>query len=723
MILFVNVFITDKAFTFYDRGLLTLSNDRVDIFKYSLASLSVIEWSHVIIYYDLDINYREREKEIDEYLKSLFKDPVIYHYRNDRQPEWKVALEKLFLIEGEEFVWFLCNDDHVFIDYETGLLDRILIKLEDLSKTHKYVSCYFSHWPEMLYYGRTPPRFTQVGMIEDSEDFFVTIWKNCDSIQIVNKNLLRHWWFEHDYGDKWMPRTDGFPHNVISPETVCIIPYRELVRHFDGYSHNGIDINACQPLFIPDGFFDNKIRISYCAESRKNGYVHVNPLIENYSTVDKQGADCRCLLEDLPLFWRAIIAKTIVNKKVDERLLLKCRNEAVLRVASQKLQLSLKELSKKLKIALKTDATEHSIPKQLSYEGTLKRRSNIIVLKRNWIKDDLKVSVIIVNWFNHISSWTLDSLLQQDCSKNHFEIIYVDLYNNYSLEVTKKADVVIVCKEEGKYHKHIGYNIGLLHAKGQIITVCESDVIFPPNYISSTITAFNLNTSDYPSSIVLLYHERQVKQLHPESPMCIRKLQKAKGLKSNLRTCMSIRKSDALLFGGFDESHIFMEYFGGSYKDLGKRLVYAGLPEILLDERTAIFSVFGTTSTLRSPIKWIRRFIHPEVTNYNKIAKRESSLVGRLLPIKENIEVRALRMSQSDVDTNYEKMNAQMVHKARLPKWHRLRLEWSIRLSIVEDLYWKVCRKIWVTSCMALKMLIGPRIYQLIKGWGHFFRG
>lgn len=349
MILFLNVFITDQGFAKYDRGLLPSSN-RVDIFKYSLASLSVIKWTKVIIYYDMDTNYQDRRDEVDSYIKSLFCDPIIYPFRNDRQTQWKVAMQELFDME-DDLVWFCCNDDHIFIDYETDLLERIEAKLAHLAKSHKYVSCFFSHWPEALFYGRTPPRYTKVGVVEEHKDYFITIWQNCDSIQIVNKNLLHYWWFEQDYGDAWMPRTDSRNVAVVSPDTACIIPYRELVRHFDGYSHNKIDINTCPPLFIPDGFFENDVKILYCSDTKKEGYVHVNPLKKNYSTVDREGADLKCVLEDIPLFWRSRIVEMETAKHEIREVLLKCRNDSILEISRQKILLPVT----KLKCALRFD--------------------------------------------------------------------------------------------------------------------------------------------------------------------------------------------------------------------------------------------------------------------------------------------------------------------------------------------------------------------------------
>ena len=355
MLLFLNVFITDQGLTNFkfDRGLLPSSN-RIDIFKYSLASLSVIKWTNVIIYYDLDTNYRHLRGEIDEYIKSLFCNPIIYHFRNDRQSQWKTAVQNLFALE-DDLVWFCCNDDHIFIDYELDLLERIETKLADLCKSYKFVSCHFSHWPEMLYY--YSKMYTKINFIEENRDFFVTITRSCESAQIVNKNLLRDWWFEHDCGDAWMPRTDTIIH-LNPPDHIFIVPYRELVRHFDGYSHNYVDINVCPPLFIPDGFFENNIKISYCSDTRKKGYVHVNPLIKNYSTIKRNGADLKCVLEDLPFFWKSRIAQIEIGRCHSKKELIQRRNEAIMRIAWQRIQLPVNNLRVSLRFLDSQNSSE-----------------------------------------------------------------------------------------------------------------------------------------------------------------------------------------------------------------------------------------------------------------------------------------------------------------------------------------------------------------------------
>jgi hypothetical protein len=220
--------------------------------------------------------------------------------------------------------------------------------------------------------------------VEEHEDYFMTQWPYNASIQIVNKNLLHYWWFEHEYGDAWMPRTDTVGGGeAISPETACILPYRELVRHFDGYSHNGIDINACPPLFIPDGFFDNEIKILYCSDQRRKGYVSVNPLKKNYSTVDRTGADLKCVLEDLPLFWRSRIAQVETARHVDEKLLLRRRNEAVLKFAWPKIQLPVTGLEAALRFSDPQNPSKEI--RQLENFA----RSYVLAKRRAWLRRKL----------------------------------------------------------------------------------------------------------------------------------------------------------------------------------------------------------------------------------------------------------------------------------------------------------------------------------------------
>ncbi|MCU0541867.1 MAG: hypothetical protein MUE44_06705 [Oscillatoriaceae cyanobacterium Prado104] len=350
----------------YPRGYYGDSYDRLNVFKYTLASYSVIEWSHVIIYYDLDVSYESRREELKSWIESLFKNPTIYDYRLTHQSQWQEAMEEVFSLEDDDLVWFCCKDNHVFIDYDTDLLYKVEAKLSSMSQDYPYVGCVFSHWPEVLAYSAKPtynifPRDSSNGIIiEDADEYcIIKEWSVNDSIYIVNKNWLKYLWCEADYGDTYLPQPDWVP-GVRKVPTATIVPYRELFRHFDVYTHVNIDLNLCPPLYIPEGFFENDIKILYCAEGRKPGYVHINPQIEDYYALDAlYGVDSRYCLEDLPLFWKNRISTVEVSQEIDRKILLRYRDNALLKLASSRLihyeGVKFSDLAKRIKFALRSD--------------------------------------------------------------------------------------------------------------------------------------------------------------------------------------------------------------------------------------------------------------------------------------------------------------------------------------------------------------------------------
>ena len=92
MILFVNVFITDQRI--YPKAYCELSSTRkayfkLDIFKYTLASYSVIEWKEAIFYIKLDANYEHEWENLQQYIRKIFSCEIkIYPYRMDSYDQW-----------------------------------------------------------------------------------------------------------------------------------------------------------------------------------------------------------------------------------------------------------------------------------------------------------------------------------------------------------------------------------------------------------------------------------------------------------------------------------------------------------------------------------------------------------------------------------------------------------------------------------------------------------
>lgn len=302
-----------------------------------------------------------------------------------------------------------------------------------------------------------------------------------------------------------------------------------------------------------------------------------------------------------------------------------------------------------------------------------------------------KVSVILVNWPCSQGLHALDSLSSQTIPRDQYELIWVELYSHVTPEAMEKADVVLSCGQEGLYNKHAGYNAGLLYAKGQIVTICGCDAVFPSDLLDSVIESFNLNSSDEPASIVL-FHGGQEGHFHHRKMMSgLRKIQKHSDRVawSNIKMCMSVRRLDAIRFGGFDEHRIFRGYFGGPY-ELGWRLLNAGLPEIWDDKRLISCGSIprDKSFTLDESFSWKlwHEIAYTEVRNLKTFYR---SFTGKVLPLQENKHIHVLRMSL-------------------LLKRERLKLH---LLTILES-----------TVVRAIKMLARFRIYSVARSLYHSLR-
>lgn len=314
MILFFNLIQTTRRF---NQNRLHLGRiHHIDAWKYMLSSLSVIPfWSRVVIYCEFE-EYKDRQGEVEQYVHNLFKVPIEFHFRrNLYQKEWQAALEPLF--DQDQLFWFFCNDDHPFIDYD----------LDCLTEIHEHMlhgepsTCYLSHWPECL-------RAATTSKIEMKNWCFKMNRVAVEAIQIVHRDILKSWFWDRDYKDLPLPRTDSIPvvGKSIQP---MYIPLRELCRHMDGYTHIVSDANACPPLEIPPGFFENNIKIS---SQRKPGYVHVDPTRKTHFAFDGIGADYHWVEEDIPLFWRDKIQE--INIDINRDVAVVGRNESHARKAT-----------------------------------------------------------------------------------------------------------------------------------------------------------------------------------------------------------------------------------------------------------------------------------------------------------------------------------------------------------------------------------------------------
>jgi len=340
MILYFDNYITDNPF--HAGGHETLGEVRhssadiytmpskLDITLYSLASYVSIKWSAVIIKYELE-NISQKKK-FEREVKKLFPKAQLIYGRSDSQKKFQESIKIMDAIK-DEWIFYAGNNDHPFIAPNTATLDACLKKAEEVSKKHTYVSIAISHFTE--FYNKvqkgTPFReihFYDTKIKEETKEYFVSSFPRGlnHSMQIVNKNLFKHWFFGGDSKGILVRRSECMESFVKTVPQIVIIPKKELCAHFDAEvphskSPYGLSYDLCPALFIPPGFFENTIKIAYGYDTYRPGWVNINPLKENYSFRDSiNGTDMKIGIDDIPLFWKKKIKTLDINKNLNKKM-------------------------------------------------------------------------------------------------------------------------------------------------------------------------------------------------------------------------------------------------------------------------------------------------------------------------------------------------------------------------------------------------------------------
>lgn len=299
---------------------------KFDITMYTLASYAVLDWSAVVIKYDIEDKARAAYFESE--VMKLFPKAMIIRGRSDSQAKFQESV-KLMRKLGDEWVFYAGNNDHPFVGKDKEVLDHCLQKAAELKKTHKFVSIKLSQMLEGL--GAPDPsslmhdkRWKLLG--EDEKCLWARVNGGFfDAIQIVHIDLLEHWFCSKEIPSNMRMRffrSDTVENFVRIPDHMIVVPKNEICSHFDGYSH--LESHGFQkpdemspPLLIPPGFFEGKIRIAYGYDNYREGWLNLNPSKKLYCFQGKDGTDLKLSLGDLPLFWKSRIEKTDVNPSAD----------------------------------------------------------------------------------------------------------------------------------------------------------------------------------------------------------------------------------------------------------------------------------------------------------------------------------------------------------------------------------------------------------------------
>ena len=334
MILFFNVYVTDKQNTRYNRP--NLENiSRFDIARYCFASYKPLVPVLDKVYFHIELAdsfaTEEHKQAMTSWLQGIFPDNILElkFHRVLGIEQWRKFRDDIADIDYRS-IYCQGNDDHVFLGSNIDVFKQGLDLIEqDAEKNSIFMT---SHWPEYFYNS-----YATGGKLMDDKKFTFHEANNVDSIVVLKRSWFE-WYCSQDVNpnlrnyqggllnriEDWHPVNGG----PVFPATRIYTPVTEQFRHYDGYSHVNMAPHPIAPLEVPTGFFEKNIRIRYGYPDRLAGWVNVNPSISNLKTIDaNHGTDYHWCLADIPAFWKEYIAEIDVNPQINLQDLVEARNQ------------------------------------------------------------------------------------------------------------------------------------------------------------------------------------------------------------------------------------------------------------------------------------------------------------------------------------------------------------------------------------------------------------
>jgi len=254
---------------------------RYDVFKYMLYSYRNIPFSEIYLFILLDDEFSEKKDELTNYIYETFSNLTndkihITYDRYTRQEQWIPFITHLIEKHGiNETVFFMQNDDHIFVDFNMDILNEGVKLLESDPNEYKCIS--ISHWPESIKYSG---RYSEPILKGNYLNISCTA---LEGMRIFNMKTLHFIYIQHKWKNPHI-RIDELMLSELTTRPIDddflsmsnYIPLRELVRHFDGYDHVQIDRSAYPPLKLPSNTF------SYSKETlrKKMTAHHVSSLTQ-----------------------------------------------------------------------------------------------------------------------------------------------------------------------------------------------------------------------------------------------------------------------------------------------------------------------------------------------------------------------------------------------------------------------------------------------------------
>lgn len=210
-----------------------------------------------------------------------------------------------------------------------------------------------------------------------------------------------------------------------------------------------------------------------------------------------------------------------------------------------------------------------------------------------------KISLVLLDWSVRESFHLLHYLSKQTLERDLFEVIVVEYYSRVSpalqlFEEQVDTWVLLEMPTDCYYHKHLMYNVGIVHGKGEIVIICDSDAMAKPTFLKTVLEHFESQLNTILHLDQFRNNRRDMYPFnYPEFDEvigrgCINYRDgKTVGLAStkdpiherNYGACFCAKREDLIKVGGADEHVDFVGHICGPY-DLTFRLINMGHKEV-----------------------------------------------------------------------------------------------------------------------------------------------
>ncbi|MCE5327926.1 MAG: hypothetical protein LLG01_16080 [Planctomycetaceae bacterium] len=286
-----------------------------------------------------------------------------------------------------------------------------------------------------------------------------------------------------------------------------------------------------------------------------------------------------------------------------------------------------------------------------------------------------KISIVLLDWSVRESFHVLHYLARQVARRSDYEVMLLEWHDRRSPAVDAiieryaarglpaPVDTWIAMDRlaEQYYHKHVMYNAGILQARGPVVVIMDSDAILKTTFVQTVIDEFaaggrlalhfeqirNFDRSMYPFDYPMIDEltgpgcANAVDGVPNGFQTCAKSLAKDWNLWHvyNYGACFSARRDDLIAIGGADEHDDYLGHVCGPY-EMTARLINAGAAD-RLHETHFLYHAYHPSQGGDG------NYMGPNNGRGMSTTAMAIPRTRRILPLKENDAIRAMRLAGS----------------------------------------------------------------------------